>query len=88
MQRSSRHWLSPLLEVLPHVLSTGNYPLIIHMPEEWLPMSAQLLHRVLPFALPVPHSHAPITSQACILLPLFLLEPFLVREVLIICLAK
>lgn len=46
MQRSSRRWLSPLLEMLPHVLPTEYYPLIIHMPEEWLPMSAQLLHRV------------------------------------------
>lgn len=43
---------------------------------------------VLPFALPIPHSHAPITCQAYILLPLFLLKPFLVREVLIIRLAK
>lgn len=42
MQRSSRHWL----EMLPHVLPTGHYPLITHMPEEWLPMSVQLLHHV------------------------------------------
>lgn len=42
MQKSSRHWL----EMLLHVLPTGHYPLIIHMPEEWLPMFVQLLCRV------------------------------------------